>query len=137
MNKQKTPEQKLRVALKHEGWAHGDVRTLDVRSGDTVEIIAGKYKGKRGKVERTLLDKQRIVVAGVHVAKRHTRAGVKGAVQGGIVDFNAPFSYSNVQLVCNRCDKRTRIRHKVDDVGEKYLECIKCGERQERSVEAS
>jgi len=137
MNKHKTPEQKQRVALKHTGWTRGKSRILDVRRGDTVEIITGKYKGKRGVVERTVPDKQRIVVAGVHVAKRHTRAGVKGAVQGGIVDFNAPFSYSNVQLVCNRCDKRTRIRHKIDDTGDKYLECIKCGERQERSVEAS
>jgi large subunit ribosomal protein L24 len=137
MNKRRTPEQRQRVALKASGWAQGQARTLDVRSGDTVEIIAGKYKGKRGVVERTVPEKQRIVVAGVHVAKRHTRAGIKGAVQGGIVDFNAPFSYTNVQLVCNRCDKRTRIRHKVDDAGEKYLECIKCGERQERSVDAS
>ena len=137
MNKRKTLAQKVRVALKHRGWDHGNIRVLDVRSGDTVEIIAGKYKGKRGVVERTVPDKQRIVVAGVHVAKRHTRAGVKGAVQGGIVDFNAPFNYSNVQLVCNRCDKRTRIRHKVDDAGVRYIECIKCGERQERKVDAS
>jgi large subunit ribosomal protein L24 len=137
MNKRKTLAQKQQVAQEHWGWDHGKVRILDVRRGDTVEIIAGKYKGKRGVVERTVPDKQRIVVAGVHVAKRHTRAGIKGAVQGGIVDFNAPFSYSNVQLVCNRCDKRTRIRHKVDDAGVKYLECTQCGERQERSVEAS
>ena len=132
MNKRKTPQQKLRVALKHKGWAHGHQRLLDLRKGDTVEVIAGKDKGKRGVVERAIPSDLKIVVGGVHVAKRHTKAYSQGNQQGGIVDFNAPFSYSNVQLVCPRCDKRTRIRHASDEAGAKHLVCIKCGERYER-----
>jgi large subunit ribosomal protein L24 len=137
MNKKRTPEQKLRVALKHEGWAHGKVRLLDIRKGDTVEVIAGKDKGKRGVVQRTLPAVQRIVVEGVHLSKRHTRANQQqNQTQGGIVDFNAPFAYSNVQLVCPRCDKRTRIRHQFDDAGAKHLQCTECGERVERVTKA-
>ncbi len=127
-------ERKRRVALRHEGWYQGRVRTLDLRTGDTVEVIAGKDRGKRGLVERTDPDKQRIVVRGVNTLKRHTKAGVKGTMQGGIVDFNAPLAYSNVQLVCNKCDKRTRIGHGVDEHGLSTVVCKKCGETYVRSA---
>ena len=126
-------ERKRRIALQHEGWARGRVRPLDIRQGDTVEVIAGKDKGKRGVVERALAEQQRIAVRGVNILKRHTRAGVKGNIQGGIVDFDGPIPYSNVMLVCNRCDKTTRIAHQMDDEGNRFLVCKKCGERYERS----
>lgn len=128
----KTPEQKRRVALKHEGWSGGRTRLLDIRSGDTVKVIAGKDRGKRGTVQRTLVDRQRIVVDGVNILKRHTKAGVRGNQQGGIVDFPAPIAYSNVQLVCNRCDKPTRISREQDDKGLFHIVCKNCGERYER-----
>ena len=130
----RTPQQRLRVALKHEGWAAGHARPLDIRAGDTVVVIAGRDRGKRGVVERTLTDTQRIVVRGVSILKRHTRAGVRGNVQGGIVDFNAPIAYSNVMLVCTRCDQPTRIRHEVLEDGSRVIVCRKCGERYERSA---
>ena len=132
--KRRTPEQRLRVALRHEGWAHGEVRQLDIRSGDTVVVLAGKDKGKRGKVERTIPDEQRIVVTGVNVLKRHTKAGVRGNIQGGIVDFNGPIAYSNVMLVCNRCDKPTRISKQILDDGTVHIVCKNCGERHERGA---
>ena len=69
-------ERKQRAALRREGWSGGRVRQLDIRQGDTVEVIAGKDKGKRGVVERALPDQQRIAVRGVNILKRHTRAGV-------------------------------------------------------------
>ncbi|MFN2451147.1 MAG: 50S ribosomal protein L24 [Candidatus Dormibacteria bacterium] len=128
----KTQVQRRRVKLKHEGWAQGRPRLLDIRSGDTVEVIAGKDKGKRGVVERTVADEQRIVVTGVGVAKRHTKANTRGNAQGGIVDFYAPIAYSNVLLVCNRCDKPTRIGHVVLDDGSRGMVCRKCGQRYER-----
>src|SRR5215469_698613 len=125
-------ERKRKVHLQHEGWAHGRVRPLDIRQGDTVEVIAGKDKGKRGVVERTLPEQQRVAVRGVNLLKRHTKAGVKGNMQGGIVDFDGPIPYSNVLLVCNRCDKTTRISHGVTDDGRRVIVCKKCGERHER-----
>jgi large subunit ribosomal protein L24 len=121
-----------KMQLFHAGWAHGNVRALDIRAGDTVEILSGKDKGKRGVVERLVTDEQRIVVRGINVMKRHTRANVRGNLQGGIVDFNGNIAYSNVQLVCNRCDKRTRIAHEVAEDGTSVLICRKCGERYER-----
>jgi large subunit ribosomal protein L24 len=130
----RSPEQRRKVALQHEGWAHGELRPLDIRSGDTVVVLGGKDKGKRGKVERTIPEEQRIVVAGVNVLKRHTKAGVRGNIQGGIVDFNAPVAYSNVMLVCNRCDKPTRIARQLQDDGSYVMVCKKCGERYERGA---
>jgi large subunit ribosomal protein L24 len=121
-----------RVEVEHEGWAGGRIRPLDIRSGDTVEIIAGKDKGKRGVVERVVTERQRIVVRGANLMKRHTKANTQGNVQGGIVDFNGPIAYSKVQLVCNRCEKRTRIARQVTEEGVNMIVCKKCGERYER-----
>ncbi len=108
----------------------------DLAAGDTVVVLAGKDKGKRGEVLRTLPGAGKIVVRGVNVKKRHTKAGsrVAGNVvqQGGIVDFEAPFDYSNVMLFCPACERRTRIRHTVLEGGRKVLECVKCHEPYER-----
>jgi large subunit ribosomal protein L24 len=121
-----------RMALRHTGWDAGRLRPLDIRRGDTVEVLSGKDKGKRGTVERVIPERLRIVVQGVNLMKRHTRANVAGNTQGGIVDFNGPIPYSRVQLVCNRCDKRTRLLHQVTEDGLRVLICRKCGERYER-----
>ena len=121
-----------RVEVEHEGWADGAIRPLDIRSGDNVEVISGKDKGKRGIVERVQVERQRIVIRGVNLMKRHTKANTQGNVQGGIVDFNGPIAYSNVQLVCNRCEKKTRVAHQVTEEGVRVMLCRKCGERYER-----
>ena len=133
MRNHRTPEQRRRIHLKHEGWSQGRTRKLDLRQGDTVVVLAGKDKGKRGEVLRTIVHEQRIVVRGINVAKRHTRAGVRGNVQGGIVDFEAPIAYSNVMLVCQACDKPTRIAHHTDDDGSRVAVCKHCGARKERA----
>ena len=121
-----------RVEVEHEGWADGAIRPLDIRSGDNVEVISGKDKGKRGIVERVQVERQRIVIRGVNLMKRHTKANTQGNVQGGIVDFNGPIAYSNVQLVCNRCEKKTRVAHQITEEGVRVMVCRKCGERYER-----
>src|SRR5579884_3851459 len=122
-------ERRRLVRLRHEGWARGRLRPLDIRQGDTAEVISGKDRGKRGVVARVLAEELRIAVRGVNLLKRHTRAGVAGNIQGGIVDFDGPIAYSNIMLVCNRCDKRTRIGKVVDDDGTRHIVCRKCGER--------
>ena len=133
MGARRTPAQRRRTNLRRHGWAHGDDRPLDIRTGDTVVILAGKDKDKRGVVERAIPDEQRIVVGGVNVLKRHTRAGVRGNLQGGVIDFNAPIAYSNVMLVCNRCDKPTRISKTQQADGTYAITCKKCGEIYERT----
>ena len=111
-------------------------RWLDLAPGDTVQVIAGKDKGKQGEVLRTLPRDKKIVVRGVNVAKRHVKAGASAggnkAVQGGVVDFEAPLSYSNVMLVCPHCNKPTRVKHTTLDNGSKAIECRNCGEPYER-----
>ncbi len=107
------------------------VRSLDIRSGDTVVVISGSERGRRGVVERTLSAEQKVVVGGVNIRKRHQRAGqTRGgttALQGGVIDFPAPLHYSNVQLVCNRCDQPTRLGRRLED--DHYVAyCKRCGE---------
>jgi large subunit ribosomal protein L24 len=127
-------QRRHRATLIHEGWAQGHLRPLDIRKGDNVEVISGKDKGKRGVVERILPEQQRVAVRGVNLLKRHTKSGVKGNIQGGIVDFDGPVAYSNVMLVCNRCEKRTRVAHGVDELGRRVIVCKKCGETFDRAV---
>jgi large subunit ribosomal protein L24 len=111
-------------------------RWLDLAPGDNVLVVAGKDKGKQGEVLRTLPETGKIVVRGVNVLKRHVKAGQsKGgtrAIQGGIVDYEAPLSYSNVMLVCPRCNKPTRVKHTVLENGKRAIECRNCGEPYER-----
>jgi large subunit ribosomal protein L24 len=109
---------------------------LDIHRDDTVQVMAGKDRGKRGVVVRTVPSEGKIVVKGVNVLKRHEKAGAqKGATQlrqGGIVDFEAPFAYSNVMLVCTKCDRPTRIRKTDLGGGRKAIVCVRCGEIYER-----
>ncbi len=112
-------------------------RLLDIAPGDTVLVIAGRDRGKTGEVLRTLPRERKIVVRGINVVKRHTKpgrsAGGTRAIQGGIVDFEAPLDYSNVMLLCPACNRPTRIKHVVLENGIKALECRRCGEPYERT----
>jgi large subunit ribosomal protein L24 len=98
-----------------------------VRRGDTVEVDAGKDRGKRGKVLRVLAKKDRVLVEGVNFAKRHTRPSQK-ARQGGIVEKEMPIHVSNARVVCPRCSKPTRIAHRVDGDKPTVRVCKGCGE---------
>ena len=109
---------------------------LDLAPGDPVVVVAGKDKGKHGEVLRALPREGKIVVKGVNILKRHTKAGRSAggnkAIQGGIVDFEAPLAYSNVMLVCPMCHQPTRIRHTVLEGGQKALLCVRCDAPYER-----
>ena len=109
---------------------------LDIHKDDMVQVMSGKDRGKRGVVVRTVPLQGKIVVKGINLLKRHQRANTqKGGtkvIQGGIVDFESPLDYSNVMLVCNKCDKPTRIRKTVLPNGDKAIVCVKCGEIYER-----
>ena len=82
---------------------------LKVKRGDTVEVIAGKDKGKRGTVREVMLDVQRVKVSDVNVVKRHYKQGSRGARQAGIVELEAAIHISNVALVDPKSDKPTRV----------------------------
>ena len=101
---------------------------IRIRKGDTVEVISGNDRGLRGKVMRVLPKKERVVVAGVNIIKKHqrpVRAG-RGEVQPGIIEFEAPIHASNVMLVCPHCGERTRVGFQIQDDGRKVRRCIEC-----------
>jgi large subunit ribosomal protein L24 len=102
--------------------------TLKLRRDDTVEVLAGKDKGKRGKVREVRPDNGRVVVADVNVVKRHMKPGRSTARQAGIVDLEAAIHASNVAVVCTKCDKPTRVGSRFLDDGTKARFCKKCGE---------
>src|SRR5260370_8628436 len=90
-------------------------RWLDLAPGDPVIVIAGKDKGKQGEVLRTIPDKHKIVVKGVNLLKRHTKAGQRrggvAVAQGGIVDFEPALDYSTGMLVCPSRGRPPRTTH--------------------------
>ncbi len=100
---------------------------VHVRTGDTVMVIAGKDKGKTGKVIRVIPAENRVVVEGVNIVKRHTRPTPQ-VMQGGIQEKAAPIHASNVMLVCRSCGRATRIGKKWLEDGSKVRVCRKCGE---------
>jgi large subunit ribosomal protein L24 len=136
-------------------------KVAEIRRGDTVVVLTGKDAGKRGLVERVIRDQQglkktrtkyggalakmsplattSVVVEGLNIAKRHTKPRqstntndrVPKVQQGGILDLAQPLAIGKVMLVCNHCDKPTRIAHKTLDNGRRVRVCRHCGEQLE------
>ncbi len=100
---------------------------LNVRKGDKVVVITGKDAGKQGKIIEVDPKRNRVIVEGVNVVKRHSRPTRK-LPQGGIQEKEAPISRSNVMLICGRCHKPTRVGKRILDDGSKVRICKKCGE---------
>ena len=98
-----------------------------VRRGDTVAVIAGRERGKRGKVLRVLPGAGRVIVEKVNMMKKHQRPTQK-LRQGGIIEREAALALSNVLLVCGRCDQPSRAGIKVLADGRKVRVCRRCGE---------
>jgi large subunit ribosomal protein L24 len=98
-----------------------------VRRGDTVAVIAGKERGKRGKVLRVLTGDGRVLVEKINVIKKHQRPTQK-LRQGGIIEREGALHLSNVLLVCGRCDRPVRIGIKELADGRKVRVCKRCGE---------
>jgi large subunit ribosomal protein L24 len=100
-----------------------------IRTGDTVEVIAGKDKGSRGTVLRVDRKAQRLVVEGVNIVKKHQRATQAGRrnIQPGIIEFEAPIAVSNVMLV-DKNGQRTRVGFRVDDDGRRIRVSRKSGQ---------
>ena len=100
---------------------------MKIRKNDTVLIIVGKDKGKKGKVRRSLPRKGKVLIDGLNMVKRHSRTRGQ-ARQAGIIEMEAPLDISNVMLVCNKCDKPTRVGFRILDDGKKTRICRICHE---------
>ena len=130
----------------------------EIRKGDTVVVLSGKDAGKRGPVDRVIRRQPSprgtrsifrrgsaaggvsVVIEGINVAKRHTKArqgstsgvgGVPKIEPGGILDINHPVPIGKVMLVCSSCGKPTRIGHRTLDNGRRVRVCKQCGEQLE------
>ena len=103
-----------------------------VKRGDTVVVIAGKERGKRGKVLVVLPARQRVIVEKVNMIKRHQRPTQK-LRQGGIIEREGTLNLSNVMVVCGKCDRPTRTGTQTLAEGKKARVCRRCGEIIDRT----
>ncbi len=100
---------------------------MKIRKNDTVLVIAGKDKGKKGKVRFAYPADERVLVEGINFIKRHTRA-VRQARQAGIIQREAPLDVSNVVLFCSKCNKPARVGFRFLEGGKKVRICRVCHE---------
>ncbi len=101
--------------------------TLHIRRNDIVRVMVGKEKGKVGRVLKVDRDAGRVVVEKINMVKRHAKPG-KTNPQGGIIEKEAPISYANIMIMCDKCNKPTRISMVVEDSGERHRACRRCGD---------
>ena len=101
--------------------------TLRVRRDDTVQVLAGRERGKRGKVREVRVDDNKVIAAEINIAKRHMKAGK--ARQAGIIDVEQPLDISNVGVVCSKCDRPVRLGARELDNGQRVRVCKRCGEQ--------
>ena len=98
-----------------------------IKKDDKVKVIAGKDKGKIGKVLKVNRKKSRLLAEKINIVKRHTRPSQQSR-QGGIVEKEMPIQWSNVMVMCNKCVKPARVKMQRLEDGNKVRVCVKCGE---------
>lgn len=104
---------------------------MKIKVKDKVLVIAGKYKGKTGAVMRVFAKQNKITVEKINIRTRHIKKTATHA--GQKLQYEAPFSVSNVKLICPSCNKATRVAYKIPDKGKKYRVCKKCNESVEQA----
>lgn len=102
-------------------------RKIALKKGDNVLVICGEDKGKSGKIIDIVPKKDKVIIEGVRFLKKHMKPTQKSP-QGGIVNQEGTIHLSNVKLICNKCNKPTRIKKDVTKEGKKVRICKKCGE---------
>ncbi|MEW5807252.1 MAG: 50S ribosomal protein L24 [Acidobacteriota bacterium] len=100
---------------------------LKIRKNDTVKVIAGKERGKQGKVLKVFPKERTAIVEGINFFKRHTRANPSRNIKGGILEKEGPIHISNLMVICSECGKVVRVGHRILDDGKKIRICRKCG----------
>lgn len=100
---------------------------MKIRKGDTILIISGKDRRRKGKVLRALPKEEKIMVEGINLRKKHVKPRRSGE-KGQIIEIPAPINISNAKLICPKCGKATKVRYELKEK-EKYRICKKCGQR--------
>lgn len=104
---------------------------LGLKKDDTVLVLTGREKGKRGRVLSIEEKKDRVLIEKINVIKKHLKPN-RNNQQGGIIEKEAPVAASNVMMVCPKCDKSTRIGNLLLEDGRKVRVCKKCKEVMDR-----
>ena len=107
--------------------------TLHVKKGDTVVVIAGKDKGKTGKVLTAIPADNAVIVSDINIVSKHKKPR-NAQDKGGIIKKENKIDSSNVQIICPECGKATRIAHAVDENGKKFRQCKKCKASLDKAV---
>lgn len=102
-----------------------------IRKNDTVLVIAGRERGKTGKVLRVLPEENRAVIERLNLVKRHSKGRAGGAAQG-IVEKEAPVHMSNLMILCDRCNAPVRIGKKLLEDGRSVRACRRCNEQLDK-----
>ena len=100
---------------------------LHIKKEDEVVVLAGKDRGKKGKVLRISSGGNRAVVENINMLKRYTRPNPQKNIQGGVVERESPVHLSNLMVICRECGKRIRVAFTRLSDGKKVRECKKCG----------
>jgi len=98
---------------------------MKLKKGDEVEVLAGKDLGRRGTISRVIPQRERVIVDGINLVKKHQKP-TRATMQGGIIDKEMPIHVSNVALVCKSCGP-TRVGFRFAENGAKVRICRKCG----------
>ncbi len=104
---------------------------LKIKKNDIVKVMTGKEKGKKGKILMVFPREKKVIVERLNIVKRHTRP-TQQMRQGGIIEKEGKIHISNVMIVCNKCDKTTRVSMKILENGKKIRTCKHCGEMLDR-----
>lgn len=97
-----------------------------LKKGDTVKVLAGRDKGKTGKILKAIPEKNKVVVEKINVIKKHQRPDQKS--KGGVVEKEAAMDVSKVGIICGKCKQTTRIKHRILEDGKKIRICSKCND---------
>jgi len=100
---------------------------LHVKKNDQVKVLAGRDRGKTGRVLRVIPTERRAIVENINVIRRHTRPNPQRNVQGGIVEREAPMDISKLQVICGECNQPSRVGFDTLADGKKVRQCKRCG----------
>ncbi|OGP64143.1 MAG: 50S ribosomal protein L24 [Deltaproteobacteria bacterium RBG_13_47_9] len=98
-----------------------------IKKNDLVMVTNGKEKGKSGRILKVLPDKEKVIIEKINFVKRHSRPHGQQR-RGGIIEKEAPLHFSNLMLICEKCNKPVRVGHRILEGNKKVRVCRKCGE---------
>ena len=99
---------------------------LHVKKNDEVLVLAGKDRGKSGRVLRVFPAKKRAVVENINMLRKHTRPNPQKNIKGGVVERESPIHLANLMVICRECGKPTRVSYSLLSEGTKVRTCRKC-----------